>query len=327
MKKLSLPSHLVLAILFIAYSSFIAISNPKVFFSLSTLYDILKSAAVYGILALGFLPIIISGGIDMSFSSIAAVSTYLTTIILIKFGLGDASLIVIYMTAIVIGLILGIGNGYLVSLLKVPVIVTTLGTQAMLSGFLLFFVGSKVIFNIPRALSSFSRLGLWAVADGGRNSSFHPAIFIWIFLSIVMFIFLKYTIVGRNIYALGGNAEIFERSGASRRKTEITIFAISGVFSAIAGVTFASLNRIVTPNMFVGEELDIVAMVILGGASITGGKGSIVATILGVLFINLIRNSLILINVASIWQVFVIGVVLFIGIVLPLLFEKIQSNK
>lgn len=326
MKKVSLPSYLILAVLFLLYSLYLTIFNHEAFFSLATLYDMLKSASIYGILALGFLPIIISGGIDMSFSSVAAFSTYVTTTIIIYFGLDSIPLVFIYLIAMTIGLILGVFNGYLVSLLKAPIIVVTLGTSAMLSGFLLFFFGSKVIFNIPEALTKFAKINLWTVDHAGRTSSFHPAIFIWIFLSVLMFIFLKYTLIGRNIYALGGNPEVFNRSGSSRKKIEITIFAISGVLSAIAGVTFASLYRTVNPSMFLGEELDIIAMVVLGGASVNGGKASLIGIILGILFINLLKNSLILINIPSIWQLFVIGIVLFIGVIGPVIYEKFQTK-
>ncbi len=326
MKKVSLPSHLILAVLFLVYSLYLTIFNYEAFCSLATLYDMLKSASIYGILALGFLPIIISGGIDMSFSSVATFSTYVTTTIIMYLGLDSIPLVFIYLIAMIIGLILGICNGYLVSLLKAPIIVVTLGTSAMLSGLLLFFFGSKVIFNIPQALTEFAKINLWTVNYGGKTSSFHPAIFIWITLSILMFIFLKYTVIGRNVYALGGNPEVFNRSGASRRKIEITIFAISGVLSAVAGITFASLYRTVNPSMFLGEELDIIAMVVLGGASITGGKASLIGTILGILFINLLKNSLILINIPSIWQMFVIGIILFIGVVGPVLYEKFKTR-
>lgn len=322
MKKITISSRAILVFLFILYSLYVGIRNPRSFFSLATLYDMLRGSAVYGILALGFLPIIIAGGIDMSFSSVATFSTYVTAIILMRLNLGTMPVVLLYSIAIFIGVSLGFLNGYIVSILKAPIIVVTLGTSAMLSGLLLFIFGSTVIFNIPVSLSNFSKIALGTVTVGGVSSSFHPAIFIWIFLSICMVVFLKYTIIGRNIYAMGGNMSVFERSGASRRKLEITIFAISGGLSAIAGVTYSALYRVINPSMFIGGELDVIAMVILGGASINGGKGTVIGTIMGILFINLLKNSLILVNVPSIWQVFVVGIVLFVGVIVPILYDR-----
>lgn len=326
MKKINISSQAVLAVLFACYCLYVGIMNPSSFFSPSTLYDMLRSSAVYGILALGFLPIIISGGIDMSFSAVSSFSTYVAVVVLMKAGFVNAPLVVIYIIAMAIGFILGIINGALVSTLKVPVIVVTLGTSAMIRGLLLFAFGSTVIFNIPTALLDFSKITLFTTTHGEMTSSFHPAVFIWIFLSITIFVFLKYTLIGRNVYAMGGSMSAFERSGASRKKLEITIFAMSGILSAVAGVTYASLYRIVDPAMFIGKELDVIAMVVLGGAAITGGKGTVFGTIIGIVFINLLKNSLILINIPSVWQVFVVGVVLFLGVITPILFSKYKSK-
>ncbi|MGL5722166.1 MAG: ABC transporter permease [Brevinema sp.] len=320
--KIKISSKLVLLFLFVGYILLVGLINPRAFFSVSTLSDMLRGASVYGILALGFLPIIIAGGIDMSFTAVSAFSTYVTVVTLAKTGNSEAPLLIYYGLAIVVGSLLGLANGFLVATLKVPTIVVTLGTSAMISGFMLFKFGSTIIFTLPPALAEFSRSGLTFGSADTVGGVFHPAILIWLVLSIFMWGFLKYTLLGRNIYALGGNPLVFERSGASRFRLELLIFSLSGAFSAIAGITFACLYRIVNPAMFSGQELDVIAMVVLGGAAITGGKGTIMGTIIGILFINLLKNSLILINVPSAWQVLVIGIVLFLGVFLPILYDK-----
>ena len=323
MKKIKFSSQSILFVLFILYILYVGIINPKSFFTLNTLYDILKSSSVYGILALGFLPIIIAGGIDMSFSAVASFSTYVTTVLLFKLDLYSSNILIIYLIAIVIGCSIGFANGYLVALLKVPIIVVTLGTSAMISGLLLFIFGSTVIFNIPPSMLYFSKMAFGTVTTyDGISNSFHPSILIWGFLSILMYIFLKYTTFGRNIYAMGGDINVYERSGESRKKMEIIIFIISGGLSSIAGITYASLYRVVNPSMFMGGELDVIAMVILGGASINGGKGTIIGTIIGILFINLLKNSLILINIPSIYQTLSVGIALFFGVIIPIIYDK-----
>lgn len=155
MKKIKFSSQSILSILFILYILYVGIMNPKSFFTLNTLYDILKSSSVYGILALGFLPIIIAGGIDMPFSAVASFSTYVTAILLFKLDLYSSNILIIYLIGIVIGGSIGLLNWYLVALLKVPIIVVTLGTSAMISGLLLFIFGSTVIFNIPPSMLYF----------------------------------------------------------------------------------------------------------------------------------------------------------------------------
>jgi simple sugar transport system permease protein len=128
---------------------------------------------------------------------------------------------------------------------------------------------------------------------------------------------LKYTTLGRGIYAMGGNREVAVRSGFNIRRITLIIFGLLGMLAAIGGVTQSLFLRIFNPAMFVGQELNVLASVILGGASLTGGRGSVIGTFMGVLLIQLINRSMILTGIPVEWQQFLIGVILIFFISIP----------
>ena len=155
----------------------------------------------------------------------------------------------------------------------------------------------------------------------------HPSVLLWLVLALVIAWMLRYTMMGRNIYALGGNRSVCERSGVNIFKLDLFVFGVIGILAAIAGVTFSASFRMVTPIAFRGEELDVIAAVVLGGAAITGGKGTVLGTVLGVLLVTLMNNSLILMGIPSAWQKMVIGLLLVIGVGGPVLKQKLAGRK
>jgi simple sugar transport system permease protein len=137
---------------------------------------------------------------------------------------------------------------------------------------------------------------------------------------------LTRTIFGRSIYALGGGVEATRRLGISVKRTQTKIYLLVGGLSGLAGVLYVSLQRKANPYDLAGSELDVIAAVVLGGASIMGGYGTVFGTVLGVLFINMIKNNLILLGVSSSWQRAAVGVLLVIGIVIQAIGEN-RRNK
>jgi simple sugar transport system permease protein len=133
---------------------------------------------------------------------------------------------------------------------------------------------------------------------------------------------LKYTTIGRGVYAIGGDREVAVRSGFNIRRITLIIFGLMGVLSAIAGVTQGLLSRFFNPVVFITQPLDVLAAVILGGAAITGGRGSVLGTVLGVLVIQLINRTLILTGIPVEWQRLVVGIILVLFISIPALRER-----
>jgi simple sugar transport system permease protein len=134
---------------------------------------------------------------------------------------------------------------------------------------------------------------------------------------IVVWLLLDYTMLGRGIYALGGAREAAERAGFNVTRIQYFIYATVGLVSGIAGMTFGSLARQANPQDIVGMELNVIAAVVLGGAQLTGGRGTVIGTVLGVILVVIANNSLILIGVPSVWQRVVIGAIILIGTGIP----------
>lgn len=291
--------------------------NP-VFFTVGNIFDLLRSSIVMGIFALGVLIVIVSGGIDVSFTAIAVFSLY-STVKIWLFVAPEAPIAFAFVIAAIIGLGLGLINAFFISRFKLPTLIVTLGTLSMFHGFLLFAIGNQIIRDIPPSMTAFARATLMKVPLERGTASLHPAILITLFLIIIVWFLLDYTMLGRGVYALGGSREAAERAGFNISRIEYFIYGFVGLLSGVAGMTFGALNRQANPQDIVGSELNVIAAVVLGGAQLTGGRGTVIGTILGVALVVIMNNSLILIGVPSVWQRVVIGLIILIGTGLPAL--------
>jgi len=324
-QKLLRTNEFVVFLILVALCIVIGFINPA-FFSISTLFDTLRGATVYYILAFALLPVIIAGGVDMSFVAIAAVSTYATHMFLISIGF-EGGIWIYFAISCVIGGLMGLLNGFLVTRFKLPIFSVSLATFTMWYGFALFFIGSTMNFNLPNGAVGYYENYLITVADPqvgktGLNSS----ILIVILAGVFIWWFLKYTTIGRGVFAIGGNREVAVRSGYNVKGILLTIFLIMGVLSAAGGVLYGLLNRFFGPTVLQGNALDVIAAVILGGASINGGKGSVIGTLLGVTLIQVINRALILCGIPAEWQKLVVGLILVVFISLPALRAR-KANK
>lgn len=300
--------------------------NP-VFFTVGNLFDLLRSSIVVGIFAMGVLIVIVSGGIDVSFTAVAVFSLYSTTKIMLAVAPG-APIWVAFLIAALIGLGLGLINAFFIARFKLPTLIVTLGTLSMFHGFLLFAIGNQIIRSgIPPSMTAFARSKLVEVQLERGVATLHPAIFITLALAVVVWLLLDYTMLGRGVYALGGSREAAERAGFNVPRIEYFIYGFVGLLSGIAGMTFGALNRQANPQDIVGSELMVIAAVVLGGAQLTGGRGTVIGTLLGVALVVIMNNSLILIGVPSVWQRVVIGAIILIGTGIPAIQERRKMGR
>lgn len=294
------------ALLIVLVSLIVGAVNPA-FYQLSTVFDLLRSCTVVGLFALGVLIVLAAGGVDVSFTAIAAFTMYTIT----KFALQwwpDAPMVLILMAAVAAGALLGSFNGWLVYKLKAPSLIVTIGTQYLFRGALLTFVGTTFLMDIPRSMEEFGKLTLMRhSAETGSTTAFPATFAILAVMAGATGWLLNRTLMGRAIYALGGSLSIAERLGYNTRVVQVFVFSYAGLLAGIAGIVHASSNRLANPFDLVGTELDVIAAVILGGARITGGTGSVTGTLLGVLLVTLINNVLILAGIPSTWQKLIIG--------------------
>lgn len=286
--------------------------NPR-FFQLATLFDLLHSATTTSLFALGTLVVLASGGIDVSFTAIAALTMYGITKAVFAWW-PDAPFALILMTGAIGGVVLGVINGLLVHRLKAPSLIVTIGTQYLYRGLLLTFIGTSFFMNIPHSMDRFGRIPLvsFQTADGLR-AVLPVSVVALVAAALVTWWLLNRTMMGRGVYAMGGSLAIAERLGYNLRAIHLFVFGYTGMLAGIAGILHVSNNRLANPFDLVGSELDVIAAVILGGARITGGTGTVAGTLLGVVLVTLINNVLILVGVPSTWQKVIIGAFILIA--------------
>lgn len=304
----------VLLIVMIVVILLITMINPQ-FLTAYNMIDMLRSSIVDGIFALGAMIVLISGGIDISFPAIGAFSMYATTLICIHFGY-DGNIVLPMIIAAAIGTLLGSMNALFIHVFKIPVFIATLGTQNIINGILLTFIGSNAIMstNLPKGFTRFSKSSLITVPAQVGKSSLPVAFLLLVGLALAVYLILNHTMLGRGVYAVGGNPVAAERVGFPVGRIQLFVYCFSGCLAGIAGLTHTCLVRTSNPFDVIGTELNIIAAVVLGGTSITGGRGTVRGTLLGVFLITIISNSLIMIGVSTYWQRAVLGLLIIISV-------------
>lgn len=270
--------------------------------------DIVRSGLVTMALASGLLLIIISGGMDVSFAAIAIFSGYTAVTVLNSAGVD--SLILAVVVALTAGLAWGLFNGVLVAKLKLETLMATLGSQVIVRGILLAFVGSMYISVLPNSLDS---VGSAVMIRTGTSSILWLTIPVIAIVVAVGFV-LRNTRFGRNIYLIGNSATSAERVGVNVSRTRIYLYVAAGAIAGLAGLLHIMVSRHGSPFELVGMEMSVIAAVVIGGATDAGGRGSMTGTVLGVILVSLVENSLVRLGVSSYWQLFVVGLVILIGV-------------
>ena len=309
-------NEVLVAGVIVAFCALAALSDPN-FLSVPTLTDLMRNSIVLGIFAVGAMVVLVSGGIDVSFTAVAAFAMYSTTVLL-RDAAPDMPWPLAFAMATAIGAALGAFNGLLIAVFGLPTLIVTLGTLSLFRGALLTFVGTGQISNLPGGMRDFSRLTmLRGTTADGAFFSVHWAFGFLVALVVITWIILNRTMLGRSIYAIGGAPESARRIGIDVARTQMFVYVYVGALAGLAGIIHASTARISNPQDLVGLELSVIAAVVLGGARLTGGVGTLTGTLLGVALIVLVRNSLIVVGIPTTWQSVVIGGLILLGTGLP----------
>ncbi|RLC81274.1 MAG: ABC transporter permease [Chloroflexi bacterium] len=285
--------------------------NPN-FLTLENLFDLLKSYSFVGILAIGVLFVLISGGIDISFTAVATVAMYVMAVIIVRYG---GNMLTAFLIASVIGIILGMVNAVIIYFFNIHSIITTIATLNIYYGLLTVFSGGKWIYALPTWFREFTEIRVFTLTNAnGIEYGLSIITVIWFALLALAWLILRYTMIGRGIYAMGGNPTSARRVGFDVLRLQLFVYSFMGWMAGIAGVILALLVQTVAPNSIVGKELDVLAAVILGGASLTGGVGSLWGTMLGVALIAIMGNGLTMMRVPAFWYNVFIGLTIVISV-------------
>ena len=289
------------------------------FFANNNLVDIARSMICPSIYAICALLAFVSTGPDVSFPLIAALSSYIAIIITYKTNY-NGPWFVVFLIAMFFGAIMGALNGFIIVKYKFPSLIVTLGTSAIFSGILLGAFEAERM-DLPETLQRFGKMTLLTVKNEktGLGSSLPMTFLILIALYIIAYLILNYTMVGRGVYAVGGDEVSAERAGFNINKIRFGIFVINGMIAAIAGLSYAVMSMRYLPTEYAGGEMVVIAAIILGGTRLTGGVGTLKGCILGTLLLTMVTNSLILVGIPVYWQKVFIGAIIIIGTAIPAL--------
>jgi len=325
MKKILKSNEFYISIVVILLILIIGSKNST-FFTLNNWFDLLRGGIVPGIFVIGTLIVLISGGIDISFPAIAAFSMYTTSSILTGMDYQGPVILAFIMSAL-IGLGLGFINSIFIAFFNFPTLIVTLGTASLYSGFLLTFLNEGQITRLPQSMIELSKSRIVEISTDIGLIGIPTVFLVTVSVVILGWFLLKYTMIGRSIYALGGDQVSAERMGISPRRIKVFVYSFVGMLAGIAGIMHTIMTRTSNGTDLLGGELLIIAAVVLGGARITGGHGTIFGSLIALLLILIIENSLILLGIPSYWQRFVIGALILIGTGLTAIQVKKSLDK
>lgn len=265
----------------------------------ANIIDILTSYSAYGVISIGCLFVIISGGIDISFMAVAAVAQYVMALFMLNIG---GNFITSYLICAAVGAALGLVNAVLVNRLKVPTMIITIGTMNIIYGIMMKASNGKRLHGFPAWFSSKTKVSLFLVSVGTLAA-----------MLVIAYLILRKTKVGRKIFAIGGNMEAARRSGINVLKVQLFVYGFAGAAAGLGALIKCYLTQQASIEALYGDEMDVLAMVVLGGVSLSGGKGSVFGTLLGILLVAVLSNGMTLVGVSSYWKDLVIGAVILIS--------------
>jgi ribose transport system permease protein len=297
-------------VLLVAIFIFFSVSQ-KDFLTSPNIQNLLTGVSILWVVSMGMTFVVLTGGIDLSVGSLLA----LCGIILSKLlgGVGAPSWLALVLTLAAGAFIGGAVNGVLIGRIRLSFFVVTLGTLSLYQGIVNIWSGTKTTYITSSLIDTI-----------GFGTALGVATPIWVMIGtfLLAFTVLRWTYFGRDVYAVGGNADAARLSGISVSRTLIAVYAIAGLGAALAGVIQA--GRLGAASPLVGQDipLNAAAGVLLGGTSFTGGVGGVTGTAVGVLFIGTLQNGLAIAGVSSFWQQIVTGVILIVAVAI----DRLQQN-
>lgn len=323
-KKILHSSELYVGVIIILFCFLIQLKSGQ-FFTGNNLVDILRSFTIPAMFCVGELMVLISGGVDCSFPAIASLSMFVVCKYLENVTTNP---LVFFVVAALIGLIFGLLNGYIIGKYRFPALIVTLGTSSICWGIMQGVFQSREYPLCP-ALLAVGKAKLFTVTNPvtGLSSDLPVIVVFMVLLMAIGWFILNKTMLGRGIYAIGGDMIAAKRAGFNVFGTTIFIYAFSGMMAGIIGVFRACMLQAVHPNNLEGLEMTAIAACVLGGVSITGGKGTVLQACLGMALLTIVSNSLILLGISTHWQNVVTGLIIIVGTAVTAIQNQRNAKK
>ena len=284
------------------------------FFTPNNLVDLANAMVVPGLFGIGAYMVIVSGGIDVSFPALASLAVYAVTRVLVDSDF-QGPVIVPLLAAMALGAVLGAFSGLFTSRLAIPTLIITLGTANVFSGVMQGALSSVQIPALPPSMEAFGRTSLFTAKNqqSGLTSSLPLSFLLLLAVLGIVFFVMRYTMFGRAIFALGGDESSALRAGFKVQGIKFWLYVVVGVIAALGGFVRTTSMGQMHPTNLLGSEMLVIAAVVLGGAAITGGTGSLTGVMLGTLLIVIVQNSMILLGIPTFWQRASLGMLIIVG--------------
>lgn len=289
-------------------STVFAIMSEK-FLTKSNIVNVFQQSTINGCVALGMTLVIITSGIDLSVGSMMALSGMVMAMLMVA----EIPVPLAVAAGVLLGIACGIVNGVLIAKMKLQPFLVTLGTMSVYRGITLIISDGLPVRGLPSGFSN---------TMNALNGSFPVPIIILLVFAVLMFLVIKYSKYGQYVFAIGGNEEATRLSGINTDLVKMVTYAISGFACSLAAIIFLGRLAASDPQAGASYEMNAIAAAAIGGASLAGGKGSIVGTIIGVLILQTLNNGLTLLNVQSFYQTFAIGMIIIIATIIDRYSDK-----
>ncbi len=298
--------YIALILLFI----FASIASPDIFFSFTNISNILRQASIVGVVSIGMTVVLLVAGIDLSVTSVMAISACVFAHIsetYVDKGKSGA-MIGLILLILIIGLVIGFMNGLIIVTRDVEPFIITLGTGQVLRGINYIYTKGSPGGTVTKFWSDFGSKYFAGILP-------YSVILYTVFM-IIFIIFLHKTVPGRYIYAIGSNAEAARLSGIKVKKNKILAYALCGLTASVAGIMLAARVRVGEPNGSTGFDMDAIAAVVIGGTAMSGGKGSIIGTLAGVLIMAIMNNILNILGADPYLQIVIKGCIILVAVLI-----------
>jgi fructose transport system permease protein len=296
-------------------STFFASQSPR-FLTGPNLSLVVQQVMVIGTLAVGQTLVILTAGIDLSNGAVMALGTIVMTKFAVDYGLNP---FIAILAGLIVCTLFGLLNGVLVTRLRLPAFIVTLGTLNIAFALTHIYSNEQTISDLPDVLTFFGntfKIGETAITYG--------SVLMFILVGVVWFV-LQQTATGRHVYAMGNNAEAARLTGINTRRLLLYVYTTAGLIYGIAGLLLISRTAVGDPQAGQTDNLDSITAVVLGGTSLFGGRGSVLGTLIGALIVGIFRNGLQLMGVPSIYQVLITGVLVILAVSVDQLARRRQK--
>ena len=300
MNRLFKSSTVSIFLILLVMCAIMAFSSPA-FMKITNILSTARSFSAIAIAGIGVSMVIITGGIDLSLGSVYGLAGVVSALCVVS----GIPLFLSLLLGIAAAALVGLANGAMVVYLKLPPFIATLGTMQIARGICYITTQGYPVSGLPESYS---------VLGQGYFLGVPVPIWVMVVIAILFAIFLNQTTTGRRIFALGGNEEATRISGINTKKLKVLVYTLCSALGGLAGIITASKLGVGQPTAGSGFEMDAIAAVVIGGASLSGGEGTVTGTIIGAAIIGVLRNALVLLSVDSYWQTPIIGCVIILAV-------------